>query len=78
MTSVTEGQLQEIYNTLGEMLACPGNFGLGRGVPPPLAASLQAMRQTLKQALKERPEETAAEDLEAELSQDADSHCHCE
>ncbi len=78
MTSITESQLQEIYNTLGEVLACPGKFGLGGSVPKPLAASLQAMRQTLKRALKEGQEETAAEDLEAELSQDADSLCHCE
>jgi hypothetical protein len=78
MTSVTKNQLQEIYNALGEVLACPGKFGLGESVPQSLAASLRAMRQTLQQALKERQEETAAEDLEAELSQDADSLCHCE
>ena len=69
-------QLQEVYAKLGEVLDCPYAFGLGDTVPQPLAEALYAMRQTLGVTLNAHQEETCPDDLEAELSQDADRFCH--
>jgi hypothetical protein len=58
------------------VLDSPQAFGLGHSIPQPLADSLQAMRMRLGQALQKEDYETTPDDLEAELSQDADSLCH--
>lgn len=72
----TACQLQEVYAKLGEVLNNPYAFGLGDSVPRPLAEFLCAIRQTLALILKAQQEETVPDDLEAELSQDADHLCH--
>lgn len=69
-------EIQEVYAKLGDVLDNPRAFGLGNTVPGPLAESLRAMRQKLGAVLKEQEEETGSDDLEAELSQDADRFCH--
>lgn len=68
----TIDQLNEVYSTLNKILNSPQVFDL-EDVPQSLANSLQAMRRSLEQALKELQYEGSADNLEAELSQDADS-----
>jgi hypothetical protein len=68
----TIDQLNEVYSTLNKILNSRQVFDL-EDVPQSLANSLQAMRRSLEQALKELQCEGSADNLEAELSQDADS-----
>jgi hypothetical protein len=68
-------KLQNVFMKLDEILASPQAFGLRQRLPQPLHDSLRAMRDTLGQALKEQQGEGVPDDLEAELSQDADISC---
>lgn len=65
-------QLEEVYEKLGEVLDKPQAFGLAQNIPQPLADLLRATRQTLGQVMEQESNETGPDDLEAELSQDAD------
>ncbi len=65
------GQIREVYEELGQVLNHPEAFGLGPHVPHQLAARLESSRRMLRQAIKEQ-RMPPDEDLEIELSQDAD------
>jgi len=73
MNSITRVKLQNVFTKLDEILVSPQSFGLRQSLPQPLRDSLCAMRETLGQALNEQQNERIPDDLEAELSQDADS-----
>jgi hypothetical protein len=60
-----------VYARLASILQRPEVFGLGPEVPQPLADALEGMMQTLGQAFDE-DSATSQDDLEDELSQDAD------
>ena len=72
----TASQIQEVYAQLDEVLDNPWAFGLDNGVPRPLAECLCAMRQKLGLIMGEELEVGSIDDLEQELSQDADRFCH--
>ena len=68
------GQIQAVYEELGQVLSHPEAFGLGPHVPLQLAAKLESTRRMLRQAIKEQ-QMPPDEDLEIELAQDADRDC---
>lgn len=75
MRPTTAHRLREVFSTLDKILNSPKVFGMRQGIPPVLADSLRTMRDSMEQALKELQSEEPANNLEAELSQDADTMC---
>jgi hypothetical protein len=69
---VAVNRLHDVYGKLASILHRPEVFGLGESVPQPLALALEGTLQTLGQIIFEEEEPSAEEDLEQELSQDAD------
>lgn len=67
-------RLEEAYSGLCQVLRRPQDFGLGLGVPFPLANVLEQTLAVLAEVMREnrQPLDIADEYLEAELSQDAD------
>lgn len=65
-------RLNEVYVRLSTILQRPEVFGLGADIPQPLADALEAMMTTLGQAIEEKEQPVSEQDLEEELSQDAD------
>lgn len=65
-----DDRLEGIYTGLCKVMRYPQDFGLSRGVPPPLARLLEETLCTLSQIMQERA--FSCEELESELSQDAD------
>jgi hypothetical protein len=67
-------RLQEVYTGMCQVMRCPQAFGLGNSVPTPLARSMERWLRTFGEIMQEECEvsRNRSEDLEAELSQDAD------
>ena len=76
MTPATTG-LSEVYLRLASIVQRPEAFGLGASAPQPLTDTLEAMMQTLGQVIDEKEQPIPEEDLEKELSQDADQPVAC-
>ncbi len=72
MKSLTN-RIKLVYKDLGRVLDSPESFGLGERAPTPLVNALTAMRKNLREELIELKLWTTADDLAAELSQDADT-----
>lgn len=70
----TMNRILEVYRTLGRVLNNPGQFGLGQRAPKRLVEELTKSRHALMTELKEQKQWPEEDDLEAELSQDADLH----
>ena len=75
-TPVKTTQLSGIYNTLGELIKNPKSLGLREQLPPRVLTALSSAREILRERINERTAITGEQnDLAAELSQDADTHC---
>lgn len=73
MRLTTANQLRDVFSTLDKILGSPQVFGLRQGIPPVLGEALRTMRDSMEQVLRELPYDETANNLEVELSQDADS-----
>lgn len=71
MTARTD-RLNEVYVRLSTILQRPEVFGLDANVPQPLTDALQGIMRTLGQAIEQEKQTVVYDDLEQELSQDAD------
>jgi hypothetical protein len=65
-------RVNEVYDRLALILKRPATFGLGATVPQPLAETIERLLLTLGQINVAQEEPVAEENLEEELSQDAD------
>jgi hypothetical protein len=65
-------RVNDVYDRLGSILKRPDAFGLGAIIPQPLADAIEDMLRTLGQVNVQREEPIVEENLEEELSQDAD------
>lgn len=75
-TPVRKTQLSGIYDTLGELIKSPQSLGLREQLPPRVLAALTSAREFLRERMNEGTAITGEQnDLAAELSQDADTHC---
>ncbi|HKF22591.1 MAG TPA: hypothetical protein VKE93_13550 [Candidatus Angelobacter sp.] len=61
-----------VYKSLGRVLTCPHDYGLGLRAPQPLVDALTAMRQSLRAELVEVQDFGDDDWLSDELAQDAD------
>jgi hypothetical protein len=61
-----------VYKSLGRVLTCPHDYGLGLRAPQPLVEALTAMRQSLREELVEARDLSEDDWLSDELAQDAD------
>ena len=61
-----------VYKSLGRVLTCPHDYGLGLRAPQPLVEALTAMRQSLHEELAQARDLSEDDWLSDELAQDAD------
>ena len=71
MTTCTD-RLNQVYVRLSTILQRPEVFGLGADMPQPLEDALEAVMTILGHAIEEKEQPAFEQDLEEELSQDAD------